>query len=149
MSIKEELLKALKEAMQTKDTLKKDTITMLRAAILQVEKDTQKELSETEMQVIVAKEVKKRQESMAEFEKGGREDLVDQTKKEIEVLSVYLPKQLSKEEIEALVIDAIAETGATGPRDMGRVMGALREKTAGKADGKLVSDIVKQKLNEI
>lgn len=149
MNIKEELLKALKEAMQAKDTLKKDTITMLRAAILQVEKDTQKELSETEMQVIVAKEVKKRQESMADFEKGGREDLVDQTKKEIEVLSVYLPKQLSKEEVEALVIDAIAEAGATGPRDMGRVMGALREKTAGKADGKLVSDIVKQKLNEI
>lgn len=149
MSIKEELLKALKEAMQAKDTLKKDTITMLRAAILQVEKDTQKELSETEIQVIVAKEVKKRQESMAEFEKGGREDLVDQTKKEIEILSAYAPKQLSKEEIEALVIDAIAETGATGPRDMGRVMGALREKTAGKADGKLVSDIVKQKLNEI
>lgn len=149
MNIKEELLKALKEAMQAKDTLKKDTITMLRAAILQVEKDTQKELSETEMQVIVAKEVKKRQESIADFEKGGREDLVDQTKKEIEVLSVYLPKQLSKEEVEALVIDAIAEAGATGPRDMGRVMGALREKTAGKADGKLVSDIVKQKLNEI
>lgn len=149
MSIKEELLKALKEAMQAKDTLKKDTITMLRAAILQVEKDTQKELSETEIQVIVAKEVKKRQESMADFEKGGRQDLVDQTKKEIDVLSVYLPKQLSKEEVETLVIDAIAETGATGPRDMGRVMGALREKTAGKADGKLVSDIVKQKLNEI
>lgn len=149
MSIKEELLKALKEAMQTKDTLKKDTITMLRAAILQVEKDTQKELTEDEIKVIAAKEVKKRQESIAEFEKGGREDLVDQTKKEIEILSVYAPKQLSKEEVEALVTQTIATVGATGPRDMGRVMGALREKTAGKADGKLVSDIVKQKLNEI
>lgn len=149
MNMKEELLKALKEAMQTKDTLKKDTITMLRAAILQVEKDTQKELSETEMQVIVAKEVKKRQESIADFEKGGREDLANQTKKEIEILNVYLPKQLSKEEVETLVMDTIQAVGATGPKDMGRVMGALREKTAGKADGKLVSDIVKQKLNEI
>lgn len=149
MSIKEELLKALKEAMQTKDTLKKDTITMLRAAILQVEKDTQKELTEDEIKVIAAKEVKKRQESIAEFEKGGREDLVEQTKKEIEVLSVYAPKQLSEEEIETLVAQTIADVGAAGPRDMGRVMGALREKTAGKADGKLVSDIVKQKLNEI
>lgn len=149
MNMKEELLKALKEAMQTKDTLKKDTITMLRAAILQVEKDTQKELSETEMQVIVAKEVKKRQESIADFEKGGREDLANQTKKEIEILNVYLPKQLSKEEVETLVMDTIQAVGAAGPKDMGRVMGALREKTAGKADGKLVSDIVKQKLNEI
>lgn len=149
MSIKEELLKALKEAMQTKDTLKKDTITMLRAAILQVEKDSQKELTEDEIKVIAAKEVKKRQESIVEFEKGGREDLVDQTKKEIEILSVYAPKQLSKEEVEELVTQTIVAVGATGPRDMGRVMGALREKTAGKADGKLVSDIVKQKLNEI
>lgn len=149
MNMKEELLKALKEAMQTKDTLKKDTITMLRAAILQVEKDTQKELSEAEMQVIVAKEVKKRQESIVDFEKGGRDDLVNQTKKEIEILSVYLPKQLSKEEVEALVMETIQAVGAAGPKDMGRVMGALREKTAGKADGKLVSDIVKQKLNEI
>lgn len=149
MNLKEELLKELKEAMKTKDTLKKDTITMLRAAILQVEKDTQKELSEPEMQVIVAKEVKKRQESIADFEKGGRDDLVNQIKKEIEILSVYLPKQLSEEEVEALVVETIQTVGAAGPKDMGRVMGALREKTAGKADGKLVSDIVKQKLNEI
>ncbi len=149
MNLKEELLKELKEAMKAKDTLKKDTITMLRAAILQVEKDTQKELSEPEMQVIVAKEVKKRQESIVDFEKGGRDDLVNQIKKEIEILSVYLPKQLSKEEVEALVVETIQTVGAAGPKDMGRVMGALREKTAGKADGKLVSDIVKQKLNEI
>ena len=149
MNLKEELLKELKEAMKTKDTLKKDTITMLRAAILQVEKDTQKELSEPEMQVIVAKEVKKRQESIADFEKGGRDDLVNQIKKEIEILSVYLPKQLSEEEVEALVVETIQTVGAAGPKDMGRVMGALREKTAGKAAGKLVSDIVKQKLNEI
>ena len=102
-----------------------------------------------DIEVIVAKEVKKRQESIADFEKGGREDLVEQTKKEIEILSAYLPKQLSREEVEEIVVDAIKAVGATSPKDMGRVMGALREKTAGKADGKLVSDIVKEKLNQM
>lgn len=144
--MKEELMKALKEAMQNKDTLKKDTITMLRAAILQVEKDTQKELSETEMGVIVAKEIKKRQESIPDYEKGGREDLVEKLKKEIEILSVYVPEQLTEQEIIAIVDDAISAVGATGPKDMGRVMGAIKDKTAGRADGKLVSDIVKSKL---
>ena len=144
--MKEKLMKALKEAMQNKDTLKKDTITMLRAAILQVEKDTQKELSESEMGAIVAKEIKKRQESIPDYEKGGREDLVEQLKKEIEILSHYAPKQLTEEEIIAIVDDAIVAAEAAGPRDMGKVMGAIKDKTAGRADGKLVSDIVKAKL---
>ena len=100
MGLKQDLMAALKEAMQNKDTLKKETITMLRAAILQVEKDGQKELSESEMQSIVAKEVKKRKESIADFEKGGRPDIVEQLNKEIEILSVYLPEQLTEEEIE-------------------------------------------------
>ena len=146
MGIKQDLMAALKEAMQNKDTLKKDTITMLRAAILQVEKDGQKELSESEMQAIVAKEVKKRKESIADFEKGGRQDLVEQTNKEIEILSNYLPEQLSEAQVVELVVATISAVGATGMKDMGKVMGALREKTAGKADGKLVSDVVKAEL---
>ena len=146
MGIKQDLMAALKEAMQNKDTLKKDTITMLRAAILQVEKDGQKELSENEMQAIVAKEVKKRKESIVDFEKGGRQDLVEQTNKEIEILSNYLPEQLSEAQVVELVVATISAVGATGMKDMGKVMGALREKTAGKADGKLVSDIVKAEL---
>ena len=149
MGLKEDLMQALKKAMQDKDVLKKETITMLRAAILQVEKDGQKELSEAEMQAIVAKEVKKRKESIVDFEKGGRPDIVEQVKKEIEVLSVYLPEQLSEDEIRNMVIQTIANVGAVGMKDMGRVMGALREKTAGKADGKLVSDIVKEELGKI
>jgi len=144
--MKEELMKALKEAMQNRDALRKDTITMLRAAILQVEKDTQKELSETEMGAIVAKEIKKRQESIPDYKKGGREDLVEKLNKEIEILSVYAPKQLTEAEIIAIVDDAIVAVGAAGPRDMGKVMGAIKDKTAGRADGKLVSDIVKSKL---
>lgn len=144
--MKEELLKDLKEAMKNKDTLKKDTITMLRAAILQVEKDSQKVLNDDEICAIVAKEVKKRKESVKEYENAGREDIANGLKQEIEILSKYLPEQLSEEEIVKMVEDAITESGASSPRDMGKVMSILRPKTAGKADGKLVSDIVKEKL---
>ena len=149
MGLKQELLSALKEAMQNKDVLKKETITMLRAAILQVEKDERKELTEGEIQAIVSKEIKKRREAILEFKKGNRMDLVEQTNKEIEILSKYMPEQLSNEEIEKLVDELIQSTGATSMKDMGKVMGALKEKTQGRADGKLVSDIVKQKLSNI
>lgn len=144
--MKEELLQDLKEAMKNKDTLRKDTITMLRAAILQVEKDSQKVLNDDEICAIVAKEVKKRKESLKEYEDAGREDIADNLKKEIEILSKYLPEQLTEDEIRKMVEDAIVESGAASPRDMGKVMSILRPKTAGKADGKLVSDIVKEKL---
>jgi hypothetical protein len=147
--MKEELLQDLKEAMKNKDTLKKDTITMLRAAILQVEKDSQKVLNDDEICAIVAKEVKKRKESVKEYEDAGREDIAENLKKEVEILSKYLPEQLTEEDIVKLVDEAIVESGAASPRDMGKVMSILRPKTAGKADGKLVSDIVKEKLANI
>lgn len=147
--MKEELLKDLKEAMRNKELVKKDTITMLRAAILQVEKDTQKELTEEEMSAIVSKEVKKRKESIEDYIKGGREDIVAQLQEEISILDKYLPEQLTVEQIENLVNEAIQNTGASSPRDMGKVMQYLRPKTAGKADGKVVSDIVKNSLNNI
>ncbi len=144
--MKEQLLQDLKEAMKNKDTLKKDTPTMLRAAILQVEKDNLKTLNDDEICGIVAKEVKKRKESVTEYENAGRQDIADNLKREIEILSKYLPEQLSEEEIAKMVDEAIAESGAASPRDMGKVMGILRPKTQGKADGKVVSDIVKEKL---
>ena len=147
--MKDELLQNLKEAMKNKDTLRKDTITMLRAAILQVEKDSQKTLTDDEICAIVAKEVKKRKESVKEYEDAGRQDIADSLKQEVEILSKYLPEQLSQEEIVKLVEDAVKESGAASPRDMGKVMSILRPKTAGKADGKLVSDIVKEKLANI
>ena len=147
MNLKEELMQALKKAMQEKDVLKKETITMLRAAILQVEKDTQKELNEAEMQIIVAKEVKKRKESLPDFEKGGRQDIVDQINKEIQILSEYLPEQLTEEEITNMVLQAISQTGACGMKDMGKVMGAVIAKTKGRADGKIINVIVKSCLN--
>lgn len=147
--MKEELLKELKDAMLNKNELKKDTITMLRAAILQIEKDEQKNLTEDEMVAIVAREVKRRKEAIEEFKKGGREDLVSKTEQEIDILAKYLPKQLEKEEVESLVISTIQEVGATSPKDMGKVMQALKPKTAGRCDGKLLSDIVKEKLSNI
>ena len=147
--MKEELLNDLKDAMKNRDELKKNTITMLRAAILQVEKDSQKTLTEDEILAIVAKEVKKRKDSMEDYKKGDRLDIVEQLEREVEILSKYLPKQLTNEEIVELVNEAISSTGATSPRDMGKVMQYLRPKTAGKADGKVVSDIVKEKLGKM
>ena len=149
MKIKEELMKDLKESMQQKDMLRKDTVTMLRAAILQIEKDTQKELTESEIEGIVAKEIKKRKDSISDYEKGGRQDIVDTVNKEIQILEKYLPEQLTEEEILSLVKEAIENTGAASMKDMGKVMGALKEKTTGKADGKVVSDMVKQELAKL
>ena len=144
--MKEELLKALKEAMKEKDELKKDTITMLRAAILQVEKDDKKVLTQSEMEAIVAKQIKSRKESLDDYKKANRGDIVSKIEKEIEILTEYLPEQLTENEIKELIEEAIKKTGATTPRDMGKVMQEIRPQIAGKADGKFVSDMVKQML---
>ncbi len=147
--MKEQLLQDLKEAMRDKDILKKNTITLLRAAILQVEKDSQKQLDDNEIMGIVAKEVKKRKDAISDYEKAGRDDIITDLNKEIEILSKYLPEQLTNEEIAALVDEAIKNVSATSLRDMGKVMQYLKPKTSGKADGKIVSDIVKEKLNNL
>lgn len=149
MNLKEKLQAASKEAMKNKDEIKKDTIILLRAAILQVEKDDQKELTEKEMLIIVSKEVKKRRESLPDYEKADRKDIVEKIHKEIAILEEYMPKQLSREEIEKMIKQVIIDLKAEGPKDMGKIMGALREKTVGKADGKMVSDIVKEELAKL
>ncbi len=144
--MKEDLLNALKEAMKQKDELKKDTITMLRAAILQVEKDNKKQLNQSEMEAIVAKQIKSRKESLEDFKKANRDDLVEKIEKEIKILEVYLPEQLTKDQLKKLISEAIEKTGAATPRDMGKVMQEIKPKIAGKADGKQVSDLVKEML---
>lgn len=144
--IKEELMQDLKAAMKEKDSVKKDTVTMLRAAILQVEKDKQITLEDDAILEIVAKEVKKRKESRQEYISAERTDIVEKLDREIEILSKYLPKQLTISEIEELVKIAIQEEGATSPKDMGKVMKNIKPKVAAKADGKLVSEIVKKLL---
>lgn len=144
--LKEKLLNDLKESMKNKNLIRKNTIQMIRAAILQVEKDKQIELTEEQVIEIIAKETKKRKDAQIEFEKSGREDLINQNNEEIAILSEYLPKQLSEEEIETIVKKVIEETGATTMKDMGIVMKKSKEQIGVAADGKTVSEIVKKLL---
>jgi len=129
------------------DQLKTGTLRMLLASLINKEKDnSQKELSQEEFYQIVATEVKKRREAAEAFEKGGKEDMAEQEKKEMKILQAYLPEQLSQEEIRKFVQEAIAKTGAQNPQDMGKIMAELMPKVKGKADGALVSQIVKEQL---
>lgn len=145
--IKEKLLNDLKESMKDKNLIRKNTIQMVRAAVLQVEKDKQIELTDEQVIEIIAKESKKRKDAEAEFERSGREDLIKQNKEEIEILAEYLPKQLSVEEVEAIVKTVIEETGATSMKDMGTVMKTTKEKIGASADGRTISEIVKKMLS--
>ena len=144
--LKETLLEDLKSAMKEKDTVTKNTIQMARAAILQVEKDKQITLEDADIITILAKEVKKRKDSLADYEKGGREDLVEQIKKEIQVLEKYLPKPLSREELEKEIKEIVQEQNATSMKDMGKVMKVAKEKIGTRADGKEINEIVKSLL---
>lgn len=147
MALKEQLLADLKSAMKDKDSVRKATVTMCRAAILQKEKDERIELGEDEILDVIAKQLKQRRDALVEFKKADRQDLIDQTEAEIKVLEAYLPEQLSREEIERIVDETIAETGASSMKDMGKMMGALMPKVKGLADGKLVNEIVREKLS--
>lgn len=150
MSLKEQLTEDMKQAMKDREAGKQrlSVIRMVRAAIKKVEIDTKTELAEDGVLDIIAKEVKMRRDSLEEFKKGGREDLVAQTEQEIAILTPYLPEQLSEEAIRALVTEAIAESGASGPKEMGKVMAVLMPKVKGRADGKLVNTIVRELLNQ-
>lgn len=144
--LKEKLMEDLKSAMKEKDEIKKNTVQMVRAGILQIEKDKGIEVEDNQIIDIIAKEVKKRKDAAVDFEKGGREDLVEKNNKEIEILSAYLPKQLSREEIEAIVKDVITEVNATTIKDMGKVMKSAKEKIGAAADGKTINEVVKSLL---
>jgi len=147
MSLKDALMQDLKTAMKEKDTLKKSVITLVRAAIKQFEVDTRTEMDDEGILDIMTKQLKQKRDAIEEFRKGNREDLVEEAENEIEILLSYLPKQLSEEEIRAIVKDTVSELGANGPKDMGKVMSALMPKVKGKADGKIVSRVVKESLN--
>lgn len=145
--LKEKLLEDMKISMRDKNIIRKNVIQMVRAAILQVEKDKQIELTEDQILEIIAKESKKRKDSLADYERSGREDLISQIKEEIEILSEYLPKPLQKEEIEKIVEEIITSTGASSIKDMGIVMKEAKAKIGPAADGKTINEIVKEKLN--
>ena len=145
--LKEKLMEDLKQSMKEKNVLRKNVVQMIRAAILQVEKDKQIELDDNQVLEIIAKESKKRKDSLADFEKSGREDLINQVKDEIAIISEYLPKELSREEIIEAVKQVIAETGASSMKDMGIVMKSAKEKIGPAADGKTINEVVRELLN--
>ena len=148
MSIKDLLTEDMKQAMKDKESgkLRLSVIRMARANIKNIEIDEKRELNDDEVLAVLMKEVKMRQDSLEEFTKAGREELVEQAKQEIAILRKYLPEQLSDEELKALVEEAVAETGAAGPEDIGKVMAALMPKTRGRADGKRINTMVRELL---
>ena len=146
MALKEQLFVDLKEAMKAKDTTRKNTIQLIRAGVLQIEKDSQTELDDSGVFDVIVKELKKRRDALADFEKANRKDLIDETNREIEVLLGYLPEQLSEDELREIIRETITETDAHSMKDMGKVMKALIPKIKGKADNKLVSGFVKEML---
>lgn len=145
-SIKERLQEDWKNAVKAKDRFKANVISTAKSAILLVEKTDGIKVEDVQAVEILAKEVKQRREAMLEFEKGNRQDLVDQNKAEIEILLEYLPQQLSEEEIKQIIVESATEVGANSIKDMGKVMSIVRPKVLGKADGKLVSQLVKEFL---
>lgn len=146
MELKEKLLEDLKSAMRDKDEVRKNAVTMVRSAILQVEKDNRITLDEQGIIEVIAKEVKKRKDALPDYEKSNREDLINRLNREIEVLMKYLPEQLSEQQVDELVKQAITETGVNSAKEMGKVMAAVLPKVKGRADGKLVSQMVKKYL---
>lgn len=146
MSLSEQLQADMKTAMRDGDAHRRDTLRMALAAVQNAAKDKRDELTDEEALAVLTKQVKSRRESIKAYEDAGRDDLAARERAEIDVLAPYLPEQLSEDELRALVEEAIASTGASSPKDMGRVMGALMPGTKGRADGKLVSSLVNQAL---
>lgn len=146
MSLSERLNEDMKEAMRNQDKFRLSVIRMLRAAVKNAEIEMKRQLDDRQIEDIIGRELKQRKDALPEFEKAGRQDLVDQTKAEIEIIAGYLPEPLTEEEIAALVEQAIRETGASGKADMGKVMAVLMPKVKGRADGKVVNRIVQQRL---
>lgn len=150
MSLKEQLTEDMKAAMKAKEAGKQElsVIRMVRSAIRQIEIDGKKELDDNGVIDIISKEVKMRKDSIDEFRKGDREDLVAQNEAEIAVLMKYLPQQLTEEEVRSLVKEAVAASGASSAKEMGKVMAVLMPKVKGRADGKLVNTVVREALSQ-
>ena len=144
--LKEKLLNDLKDAMKEKDEVKKNTVQMVRAAILQIEKDQNIEVDDNRIMEIIAKEYKKREDALFEYKKAERQDLVDQIEEEIKVLEEYLPKKMPREELETKIKEIIEKLEATSMKDMGKVMKVAKEEIGLQADGKTINEIVKEML---
>lgn len=148
MSLKETLASDLKEAMKNKDVVRKNVVQLIRSGVLQVEKDKKITLDDEGVLDVIAKQLKQRRDSLPDYEKSGREDLIAELKTEMDILMGYLPEQLTREELEAIVKAAVAETGASSPKDMGRIMACVMPKTKGRADGKVINEIARALLSD-
>ena len=142
--LKEKLMEDLKESMKTKDTVRKNAVQMVRASILQIEKDKGIEVEDEKIIDIIAKEVKTKRDALKDFEKAERQDLIDLTNREIEILQEYLPKQLSRDEVKAEVQKIISEIGATSMKDMGAIMKEAKAKLGASAEGKTINEVAKE-----
>ncbi len=148
MSLKEKIVSDLTSSMKAQDAPRTSTLRMVKAAVMNREIEKGGQLDDEEMMKLLRSLVKQRRDSVEQYEKGGRQELADKEKTEIEVIEAYLPQAASREEIEAAVAAALAETGASSQKDMGKVMKAVQAALAGKnADGRTVSEIVKAKLS--
>lgn len=147
MTLQERLMNDYREAMKARDSVRKNTLSFARAAIKQVEVDTRKELTDEDIVPILAKQVKMRKDALGEFLKADRTDLADAYQAEIEILSEYLPRQLSEEEIKVIIVNTAEELGIQGGRqNMGKLMGGVMPKVKGLADGNAVKEIIEKFL---
>ena len=146
MTLRERLSEEMKTAMKAKDDLRLSTIRHVRSSVKNRDIELKREIDDQEIVEVIATLVKQRRESIRMFSEAGRQDLADKEEKELVILLGFLPQQLTREEVVSVVDRIIAESGAHGAKDMGKVMKALMPHVAGRADGKLVSDVVREKL---
>ena len=146
MAIKDKLKDDLKTAMVEKDAVRKNVVQLIKAGVLQVEKDKKITLDDEGVLDVIAKQLKQRRDSLPDYEKSGREDLIAQLKREMELLMEYLPAQLTHDELVEIVKEVIAQTGASEIKDMGKIMAAVMPKTKGRADGKEINAIARELL---
>ncbi len=147
MGLKDDLSANVVKALKAKEKEIVSTLRFLLSAVKNKEKDLRRDITDDEVQAVALAQVKQRQDSIEQFEKGGRKDLVDKERAELEILKAYIPEQLSEDELRSIVQGAIKETGAETMKDMGKLMKAVMAKAKGKADGKAVNEIVKELLN--
>ena len=147
MNLKERLADDLKSAMKNKDTIRKNVVQFVRAGVLQFEKDNKVTLDDNGVLEVIAKQLKQRKDSLPDYEKSGRDDLIAELKAEMDVLMEYLPKQLTPEELEAIIKESFASLNASSMKDMGKVMTDVKAKTVGRADGRMINEIAKKLLS--
>jgi len=146
MNLNAQIKSDIKDAMRAKDILKRDTLRNIQAVVKQIEVDERREVTDADMEAILVKYAKQREDAMAQFKDAGRDDLVENEKAELVIVKAYLPEQMSDEELESTIKEIVAQTGATTMKDMGKVMGAAKAAIGSKADGGRINVCVKKLL---